>query len=112
MHLWIEIPMYKYANINEFTNIISFAFISFLQCYFKMAKTIKLKGIWGNIVKWIAGLTLEIYIVQEWIIAKLNGMLEFPIRLFVTLGVIVVTAFVLHWITQKLTNPIINYLIK
>lgn len=79
---------------------------------FKMVKTIKLKGIWGNIVKWIAGLTLEIYIVQEWIIAKLNGMLEFPIRLFVTLGVIVVTAFVLHWITQKLTNPIINYLNK
>lgn len=77
-----------------------------------MAKTIKLKGIRGNIVKWIAGLTLEIYIVQEWIIAKLNSMLEFPIRLFVTLGVIVVTAFVLHWITQKLTNPIINYLNK
>lgn len=98
--LCVKIPILMNLQI-----IFPLLLLTSVSAIFMMTRTIKLMGISGNFVKWIAGLTLEIYIVQEWIIAKLNNIFEFPIRLFVTVSAILISALVLHRITQKLTNP-------
>lgn len=64
-----------------------------------------------NIISFISGITLEIYLVQIGIIDRLN-ILPFPLNWILITTIIILLAFLLHKISQFVQKPILNKLSK
>ena len=66
----------------------------------------KMPVFFEKLFKYLADRTLEIYLVQYVIIPKTDSLVQWPFNWFIVTGTILVTAHVLHWMSQKLLMKI------
>ena len=106
-----KVAFSKIASISEWqilNQVILFFLLWFIfRIFYSMETSLKKMPVFfEKLFKYLADRTLEIYLVQYVIIPKTDSLVQWPFNWFIVTGTILVTAHVLHWMSQKLLMKI------
>lgn len=106
-----KIVFSKIDSISEwqiFNQIILFLLLwSIFRIFYSMEMSLKKMPNWGyKFFKYLADRTLEIYLVQYVVIPKTDSLVSWPFNWFIVTGLILISAHILHWLSQKILTKI------
>jgi peptidoglycan/LPS O-acetylase OafA/YrhL len=95
----------KYTNISQFQIVNQLLIFVLLYCIMRFfsgmdLKLEKLPNAIKCVVSFLAGITLEIYLVQIVIIEALRNVAPFPLNWFILTSSIIVAAYALHLLSK------------